>query len=119
MQGDQILKELAQLLDESVRQTDLIARYGGEEFVVVMPHTDVAGANIFAERLRAKVEARLRVTVSGGVTQAQPGDTQEELIARADAALYSAKSDGRNCIFFHTGAGTERVLGEPLQNACS
>ena len=115
--GDQILKELAQLFDESVRQTDLIARYGGEEFVVVMPHTDVAGANIFAERLRAKVETRLRVTISGGVAQAQPGDTQEELVARADAALYSAKSDGRNCVFFHTGAGTERVLGEAVQNA--
>jgi diguanylate cyclase len=115
LHGDHVLQELARLFDESIRQTDLIARYGGEEFVVVMPHTDIAGANIFAERLRAKIEDKLAITVSGGVAEAQPSDTQDDLIARADAALYSAKSDGRNCVFFHTGDGTERVAAEMVQ----
>ena len=70
---------------------DILARYGGEEFVVVMPHTDLAGANIFAERLRAEVaesdgDHRQRRHRGG-----QAGDTQESLIARADAALYTPR----------------------------
>lgn len=110
--GDRALQELARLLDESVRETDVVARYGGEEFVIVMPHTDVAGACVFAERLRAIVESRLAITVSGGVAAAQEGDTQESLIARADTALYSAKTAGRNRVFWHTGEGPELVPTE-------
>ena len=53
LHGDHVLQELARLFDESVRETDVVARYGGEEFVVVMPHTDLAGACIFAERSAA------------------------------------------------------------------
>jgi len=115
LHGDHVLQELARLFDQSIRETDIVARYGGEEFVVVMPHTDTAGACIFAERLRAQVEKRLAITVSGGVTAAQEGDTPEGLIARADAALYSAKSAGRNCVFWHTGVNTELVAAEQLQ----
>ena len=53
--GDGMLQKLARLLDESVRETDLVARYGGEEFVIVMPETDLPGGCTFAERLRAQI----------------------------------------------------------------
>lgn len=109
LHGDRVLQELARVLDGAIRETDLIARYGGEEFIVVMPHTDLAGAATFAERLRALVESQLSITVSGGVAAAQEGDTQEALIARVDTALYSAKSAGRNCVFCHAGDGAEPV----------
>ena len=68
LHGDHVLQELARLFDECVRETDLVGRYGGEEFVIVMPQTDLAGACVFAERLRAEVAERLPVTISGGVT---------------------------------------------------
>ncbi|MEN6407270.1 MAG: GGDEF domain-containing protein [Thermoguttaceae bacterium] len=112
LHGDHVLQELAQLFDDSIRETDIVARYGGEEFVIVMPHTDLAGARIFAERLRARVQQQLTITVSGGVASVRDGDTQETLIARADAALYSAKTDGRNRVFCHTGEDTEMVAAE-------
>jgi len=116
--GDKMLQELARLFDESIRETDCVARYGGEEFVVVMPQTDLAGACMFSERLRALVEKRLTITISGGVARAREGDTAESLVARADAALYSAKSAGRNRVYTHTGAATELVPAEEECHAC-
>ena len=103
LHGDQTLQELARLFDEFARETNVVARYGGEEFVVVMPQTDLEGATVFAERLRSKVERQLSITVSGGVAQAVEGDTQDTLVARADSALYQAKSAGRNKVFYHDG----------------
>jgi diguanylate cyclase (GGDEF)-like protein len=110
LQGDQILQKLAQLLDESVRETDMLARYGGEEFALVMPQTGLQGACVLAERLRAKVEDALTITVSGGVAEALDGDTPETLMARADRALYTAKGAGRNRVHCHTGQDVESVL---------
>ena len=112
LHGDHVLQELARLFDELVRETDMVARYGGEEFVIVMPHTEITGACVIAERLRAEVENQLSVTVSGGVAAVQEGDSQETLIARADAALYGAKSAGRNHVFFHSGDSIEPVPAE-------
>ena len=109
IRGDHVLRDLGKLFDESVRETDIVARYGGEEFVIVMPHTDLPGAAVFAERLRAQVEANMSITVSGGVAEAHEIDKPEALIARADAALYNAKSAGRNCVFRHDGRNTERI----------
>jgi diguanylate cyclase len=115
--GDQTLQKLAQLLDSSIRETDVVARYGGEEFVIVMPETDLDGACLFAERLRRKVEQELPLTISGGVGQALPGDTQDTLIARADAALYQAKTSGRNSVCRNDGEQIERVPAEDLAEA--
>jgi diguanylate cyclase len=107
--GDQMLQQFAELLDKSVRETDTAARFGGEEFIVIMPHTDLNGACVFAERLRQLVESSLPVTVSMGVTGALDDDSTQTLLTRADAALYAAKSAGRNRAFRHTGQGIEPV----------
>jgi diguanylate cyclase (GGDEF)-like protein len=107
--GDQVLSQLARLIDESVREPDIVARYGGEEFLVIMPETDLAGAACFADRLRGRIAKEMPITVSGGVAEALDGDSHDSLLARADAALYGAKSAGRNCIFRHTGDGAEMV----------
>jgi diguanylate cyclase (GGDEF)-like protein len=113
--GDRVLQDLARLLDDTVRETDVVARYGGEEFLVVMPHTGLEGASILAERLRAKVEKELPVTISGGVAQALDGDTQETLLSRADSALYEAKAAGRNRVYQHDGVQMELVPGEAVE----
>lgn len=105
--GDEVLRVVGELLKGSLRQGDLPARYGGEEFVVVLPHTDSEGAMLVAERIRARLEAqevdgpegKLHVTASFGVaTVTGPGvkDATEDLLGRADAALYVAKENGRN-----------------------
>jgi diguanylate cyclase len=112
LNGDRMLQSLARLIDDCARETDVVARYGGEEFVVVMPQTDMEGACISAERLRAKIASDLRLTVSGGVAEAVAGDTQDSLLARADAALYEAKTAGRNCVCRHTGEQIEPVPAE-------
>jgi diguanylate cyclase (GGDEF)-like protein len=103
--GDDVLKGLASILREEARASDLVGRYGGEEFMVLLPNTDAEGARLFAERLRARLEAAefatqgglLRVTASFGVSTVNPGSgTLADLIANADAALYRAKESGRN-----------------------
>ncbi len=112
--GDRVLQDLAHLFDDSIRETDIVARYGGEEFVIVMPHTELTGAGVISERLRAKVEKQLAVTVSGGVTEAREGETQEALIARADAALYRAKLAGRNRVYTSVEEGSEELVPADL-----
>jgi diguanylate cyclase (GGDEF)-like protein len=107
--GDRTLQAVARLLDETVRDTDIVARYGGEEFVVVMPHTNLDSACIFAERVRATIEQSLALTIRGGVAAASEGDNAQSLLSRADAALYSAKAGGRNCVFRHTGGDIEPI----------
>src|SRR5262249_55555491 len=81
--GDRMLKAVARLLDDNVRDTDMVTRYGGEEFVIVMPQTTIDGATVFAERLRRRVETQLPLTVSGGVASAGDGDNSQTLLARA------------------------------------
>jgi diguanylate cyclase (GGDEF)-like protein len=109
LQGDHKLVEFARKLEETARETDLLARYGGEEFVIIMPETDLAGAGVFAERLREKVERELDLTVSYGVSAGLKGDTLHSLLSRADTALYSAKAAGRNCGYQHTGRQIEQI----------
>lgn len=104
--GDLVLKNVAKWLKQGSRNTDLVARYGGEEMAVILPHTGLAGAQEFAERVRLKIanevtrdqeeDVSLRVTVSLGVAQFEPGLSPMDLIKRADAALYQSKNNGRN-----------------------
>ncbi|MBA3919036.1 MAG: hypothetical protein C0516_10680 [Gemmatimonas sp.] len=108
--GDDVLRDVAQLLHDTIRTSDIVARYGGEEFLVLLPETDDEGAESFAERIRAAVEghgfaseslaASLRLTASVGVAvfPAARIESVEDLFSRADAALYRAKADGRNCV---------------------
>jgi diguanylate cyclase (GGDEF)-like protein len=103
LRGDEVLKQVGQLLDQYTRESDLICRYGGEEFVVVLPGTNLDGAVAFAERLRISVERFSPVTVSCGVSEVTVEDDLKGIMSRADAALYSAKKSGRNRVFQHTG----------------
>ncbi len=115
--GDSVLAGVAGLIKNGLRDTDLFARYGGEEFCLLAMAMDQAGAELLAERLRKKVESaefvsggnRLKVTVSIGVSAWLPEikENFEELVRRADSALYSAKQEGRNRISSspRTGSG--------------
>jgi diguanylate cyclase len=103
LHGDRVLREIARVIHDNVRETDIVTRYGGEEFVVVMPHTPLDGAVMFSERLRAAIAQKTILTMSGGVAQAIDGDNHSTLLGRADAALYGAKAAGRNCVFYHNG----------------
>lgn len=105
--GDDVLREFARRLRKNVRGIDLACRYGGEEFVIVMPDTDAGIAEKVAERIRAEIaqtpfvigkEGRsLEITISVGVSSLRRGaDTVEDLMKRADLALYEAKTGGRN-----------------------
>jgi len=103
--GDQVLVRLAEAIASELRFSDTLGRLGGEEFCVFLPSTDLEGALNVAERVRAAVDrvcvrasaGNVRVTASIGVTQLQAGDkAPEDMILRADAALYQAKSSGRN-----------------------
>ncbi|MGQ0642395.1 MAG: GGDEF domain-containing protein, partial [Gemmatimonadaceae bacterium] len=108
--GDDVLTEVAELLQRAVRAVDVVARFGGEEFVIVLPETGAPGAAAFAERIREHVEAKtfveasdgsgLRITASIGVAIfPSPGvQTVEDLLAKADQALYRAKAEGRNLV---------------------
>lgn len=99
--GDRVLIEVAQLLRAGTRAIDVVGRWGGEEFLIICPHTDEAGACQLAENLRKSVQNhRFQVveskTASFGVASVEPGDTSKDVVARADAALYAAKTGGRN-----------------------
>jgi diguanylate cyclase (GGDEF)-like protein len=107
LHGDRTLQAVARVIDEAVRDTDIVARYGGEEFVVVMSHTGLENACHFAERVRSLIDANLGITISGGVAMALDGDNAQSLLSRADAALYSGKAAGRNRVFRHTGSDIE------------
>ncbi|MBH9576411.1 GGDEF domain-containing response regulator [Inhella proteolytica] len=99
--GDQVLTELAHLLRQGVRGTDLVGRWGGEEFLILCPDTGPAGALALAEKLRESIAAHAfpvvgHKTSSFGVATLRPSDEVPALLARADAALYRSKHEGRN-----------------------
>jgi diguanylate cyclase len=108
--GDQVLCDLAALLLKTMRAVDILARYGGDEFIIVMPHTDIAGAEILCERLRGEVERRMPFTVSTGMATASDADTPQSLVGRADAVLYLAKNRGRNCVCCDQGGTGSMAL---------
>jgi diguanylate cyclase (GGDEF)-like protein len=92
--GDRLLKEAAAAWRASIRVTDLLARYGGEEFALLAPACGLDDARVLADRLRAVVPGG--ATVSIGVAAWDGQETAEELVARADSALYAAKEGGRD-----------------------
>jgi diguanylate cyclase (GGDEF)-like protein len=104
--GDEVLREIAQRTEHSVRKSDICARYGGEEFVVIMPQTGSEGGLVQAERIREIVASGAfhclplgaSVTVSVGVGVLDPDRMlmPEDLLRAADQALYSAKRSGKN-----------------------
>ena len=99
--GDHVLKMIANIGKDTIRQSDLIARWGGEEFIILQPDIPTDKAYILAERLRHSIESYNfegvgKVTVSFGVTKFNENDTSESFIKRADEALYLAKENGRN-----------------------
>ncbi|MBH1985722.1 MAG: diguanylate cyclase [Burkholderiales bacterium] len=101
--GDAVLSGFAAHALSQLRQVDKVARWGGEEFLVMMPQVQVSEALAGIERLRQSTESlrfagypRVRATFSAGMAQARPGETLEQLVDRADQALYEAKQAGRN-----------------------
>jgi diguanylate cyclase (GGDEF)-like protein len=105
--GDAVLSNVGRRMREVLRGADLKCRYGGEEFLVLLPETPLHGARRVAEMLRREIAERptawagkpVTVTASFGLTQALPGEVNAHaIITRADAALYRAKEDGRNCV---------------------
>lgn len=102
--GDQTLRQVAELMSDTARGSDLTARLGGDEFVIVFPNTPITRAKHLCERLRANLEkydwtpllGNMVPTMSIGVAEAQKDDNVEILIDRADANLHKAKKEGRN-----------------------
>jgi diguanylate cyclase (GGDEF)-like protein len=90
------------VLNDTIRPTDFLARYGGEEFAIILHATDAEGGAMAAERCRAAIDKESwphrKVTASLGVSTFASGTSVEELIDAADAALYTAKLAGRNCV---------------------
>ncbi|QDU97746.1 GGDEF domain-containing protein [Lignipirellula cremea] len=123
--GDAVLKQVAQTLRDALRRSDVLVRFGGEEFAVILPSTTVADGGIAASHMLHAVAEKaflyegkvLRVTVSCGVAEAQPGDTEITLVKRADEALYAAKKAGRNCVYRHVGDRLERGDAGPTPAA--
>ena len=113
--GDAVLRRIGEVLGGGVRQVDLAGRYGGEEFALILPETDLQGAQMLAERLRATLESTpielpngetLTATASFGVAVKESVSSAEQLVAAADEALYAAKAAGKN-----------RVVPEPAEGA--
>ena len=117
--GDQALKQVVQIAGAEIRSADVIGRFGGDEFIILLPQTDVEEALALAERIRARIDSirvetakgPLALTICTGIAQTihldpaseevQQADTAENLLKRADQALYAAKQAGRNCTMIY------------------
>ena len=105
--GDRVLRRVAELLRQDLRQSDIAVRWGGEEFLVVLDNCDLAEAQRIAEKIRERIaQERLdidgthfAVTISVGVSQFSGDEFPEQTISRADAGLYQAKNNGRNRVY--------------------
>ena len=102
--GDTALRQAARVIADSVRGSDVVCRYGGEEFLVLAPETGLDGARALAEKIRRAFPPRLfgdagrvfPLTLSAGVAQLSTDESGNDMIARADDALYHAKQTGRD-----------------------
>lgn len=120
--GDQVLRLVAKTLFDGVKGRDVVARYGGEEFAILLPETDLQGAIKVGDHLRKAVASKEivnrhsgeklgRITLSGGAAECAKGESIEELIGRADSALYSAKHNGRNQVTASKGNAANKAAG--------
>jgi diguanylate cyclase len=118
--GDQVLRLVARTLVDGVKGRDMAARFGGEEFAIILPETNLQAAIRVAENLRKAVAGKEvinrntgdklgRITLSGGIAQYVDGEAVEDLIERADAALYTAKHNGRNQIASAPAPGQKKA----------
>lgn len=104
--GDKVLMEVSRRLGTAVRDFDSLGRYGGEEFLIVLKNTPLSTALSVAERIREHIskgpislhDVKVDTTISVGVAVVHPGDEADDLVSRADKALYEAKAAGRNCV---------------------
>jgi diguanylate cyclase (GGDEF)-like protein/PAS domain S-box-containing protein len=99
--GDLVLKEIAKLVKNNVKTTDIFARWGGEEFVILLPNTNIDGAYLFGEKLRKTIEQHKfedigKITASFGVGEMSENDNKMSMFEKTDRALYTAKKNGRN-----------------------
>ena len=115
--GDFVLKTITDIMRNTMRESDILARYGGEEFLALLPYTKANAANLIAERICNLIKNQeimdgehiINVTVSAGVSTLNPSDnfSLQDCIAMADSALYCAKENGRNRVYYFTGSGAE------------
>ena len=102
--GDEVLVKIARLLEEELRETDVLARWGGEEFLILMRDTDLMRGMLVAQKLRSAVRRHFadlyegKISLSVGVTTFKKGDTVNSLVRRADIAMYAAKQRGKDTI---------------------
>ena len=102
--GDEVIREVGVRADDSLRTRDFVGRIGGEEFAIILPKADIEGAKTVCERLRLAIDGKpvrhrdaiIPFTISVGVAEFQSGDDIDHIMARADEALYEAKTGGRN-----------------------
>ncbi len=117
--GDTALQEFAAILTREARSTDVIGRWGGEEFLILCPQTNLQEAYLLAERMRASVAAHAFPVVGGktssfGVAAFYRGNSENDLVRRADEALYRAKANGRNRVELEDGVSLESVPGQEV-----
>lgn len=119
--GDTVLREIASRITGAIRAYDIAGRYGGEEFLVILPECDAESTRVSAERIRCAVgespftvaDSKIALTISIGATVSGVGSTETELLSVADAALYQAKSEGRNRSVLRIRRETAQPLASP------
>jgi diguanylate cyclase (GGDEF)-like protein len=108
--GDKVLRGVANVLVNTMREMDVVARYGGEEFAVILPRAALIDASRIAERIRTAVgmsliqynEHEIQLSISLGAAELCGGESTDALVCRADEALYAAKVNGRNRVYIHS-----------------
>lgn len=104
LEGDRVLKQIANILRKNMREVDVVARWGGEEFAIIMPETDSKGALIFIERIRKIIEGykfKTKITVSAGIASTKGETNKDNFVSFADDALYVAKNNKNEIVVSH------------------
>ncbi len=115
--GDEVLKAIARLVKNSIREDDIFGRWGGEEFILILKHTSLRHTIKKAQMLKEAIASMSlpdipKVTASFGVAEVIPNDTTENLLKRVDIALYKAKNEGRNRVIASSVTRSQLVLSE-------